>query len=155
MCWDTRTVDGCPSLLFSLSLSLSLSLFLTYVSWCHSDKHNSKPEIAYWTTTTLRPRTGYLTASKHIKKVSAANCYLYNYFYSHDKTKTGNTNRVQRILVRFLDVIYSFNPGRPFVLFLDDLHWADQSSLDLLRTLVKCVPLTLFLPSELELLVNC
>ncbi len=43
------------ALLFSSLLSLSLSLFLMHVSWCHSDKHNSKPESAYWATTTLRP----------------------------------------------------------------------------------------------------
>ncbi len=50
-----------------------------------------------------------------------------------------------RMLVRFLEVIYSFNRGKPLILFLDNLHWADQPSLDLLTKLVKKM-LFLFLP---------
>ncbi len=56
-----------------------------------------------------------------------------------------------RMLVRLLEVIYSFNRGKPLVLFLDDLHWADQPSLDLLHKLVKELLFFLFQPSNLFL----
>jgi predicted ATPase len=42
-----------------------------------------------------------------------------------------------QLFARLVDVFCSFTPGRPLVIFLDDLHWADHPSFQLLEKLVR------------------
>ena len=44
-------------------------------------------------------------------------------------------NRFRGVILDFLHVVS--RPGRPFVLFLDDLQWADPSTLDLVDHLLR------------------
>ncbi len=45
-----------------------------------------------------------------------------------------------QLFARLVDVFCSFTPGRPLVIFLDDLHWADHPSFQLLEKLVRSPP---------------
>ncbi|SMF76797.1 AAA family ATPase [Pseudobacteriovorax antillogorgiicola] len=54
-----------------------------------------------------------------------------------DLGATENTNRVMAAFGQFIDVIAS--PDQPLVLFLDDIQWADESSLECLRSLFRKV----------------
>ncbi|MBT00477.1 MAG: PAS sensor protein [Oceanospirillaceae bacterium] len=50
-------------------------------------------------------------------------------------TPAEEQRRFSRLFIRVLDVLAT--PERPMLLFLDDLHWADQASLQLIETLVE------------------